>query len=313
MRTALRSIFTLPTPRSLFVTSLVIFALYGCDNSEQSLSASDEEAAIAQTKAHVRAGLETAGLTVESKDGSLALGGDIAGGNAQVGQNLKPPAWLPAAFPLPPDLAIYQLIIEADGQKNLGGKSPTVTVSEQRQSIAAWAAENDWELIDGEGSLITVVGSNGDVIDVSVDDGLDISLTISQRSVSFDRQQAATELKSQGSATLIFNEQKTMLEGECTIKGSYYRFEHMADNGTFASLQIDTSQVPAQGSATYQAVSDNGLDQYNLNFPTGNESEPVSSAAGNTFSVRGNFAKMGSSGMAWVPGEFLVTCESERG
>ncbi|MEZ5556213.1 hypothetical protein [Haliea sp.] len=289
---------------------VIAACLAGCGGQDEQAGKSAEDESVESARATVGKVLEATGLAVETEDGSLAMGFERDGESARIGQNLPIPEWLPKDFPLPQDLDIRIVTVDREEQRRLEGTSATVKQATASQQVSDWANRAGWEVISADDYRVTVVNTDGQVIDVQAEDGVGMQLDMSRRSVASDRQRAAVETVSPGTATITMADTTYTLNGECRIKGSSYGFEYTAaDGSSYAQFTIQAAEDGPQGSATYQVVTGNGLTLYSINFPMYNGKEPVAQTSGKTFSVRGEFGSMGGGGIVPVPGSFAVSCE----
>jgi hypothetical protein len=287
---------------------LQLFFMQACTDKND-FSDADVDKAVEDTQAHVNSFLRSTGIVTETDSGSTGVRMDIDGGIGLMGSNLDIPAWIPKEFPLPEDLAIYVAVEEKNGDKNLAGNSQTVSREAYQPRIVAWAEERGKEVIDRGSRRITVVYSDDEVIDVDIENGLGITLTVSNRSVAHDRQSVAPEIISSGLAHIEMAGKSWDLAGNCTIKGTSYNFEHNApDSSTVANFTIQSAHEAPQGSAMFMTFGSNGVATFSINFPTGSENEPEIATAETKFSVRGEFGGMSSADGRWVNGIISVDC-----
>ena len=299
-----------PTAFKALAIGVMTAWLAGCGDQGEQAATSAEDEAVESARATVGTVLKATGLAVETEDGNLAMGYERDGESARFGQNLPVPEWLPENFPLPADLDIRIVTVDLEGQKRLEGTSAEVSQNAMSQQVSDWANRAGWELISADDFRVTVVSTDGEVLDLQAEDGVGMQLEMSRRSVTSDRQRAAVETVSPGTATITLADETYTLSGECKIKGSSYGFEYTAvDGSSFAQFSIQGADDGPQGSATYQVVTGSGFNQYAINFPMYNDKEPVAQTSGKAFSVRGEFGSMGSGGMVPVPGTFAVSCE----
>ena len=284
--------------------------LTGCGDQSEQAEKSAEDEGVESAQATVRSVLKASGLAVETEDGGIAMGFEHDGESASIGQKLVAPDWLPENFPLPRDLDIRIITVDLSQERRLEGLSAEVSQSAISQQITDWAGRAGWEVISADERRVTVVSSDGEVIDVQAEDGRGMQLEMSRRSVAYDRQRAAVEQVGPGTAAITLEDQTYTLDGECRIKGSSYAFEHAATDGSSsAQVSIQSAEDGPQGSASYQVISGSGFQLYTINFPTYNNREPVTQTSAKTFSVRGDFGSMGGGTMSLVPGSFEVSCK----
>ncbi len=289
---------------------LLVVALGGCggEQQESEMSEEDMDAAVAQTQEGVREALKATGIAQEEENGGLSVGYEGEGESARMGDNLPAPDWLPAGFPLPGDLSIGLITTDLNGEKNLAGRSAATRDSVYRE-VEAWAALSGWEMIPANDRVITLVNQTGDVIDAVLEGGDTFSLRLSRRSVASDRQKAAVERTGPGVAAIEVDGKRMEVNGTCRIKGNYHLFEYSSDDGmTYAQLELQQTETETRGSASVHYFETGQFRQLNMNFPMGSGEEPQAQAAGDEFSVRGNFASMSAEGIKGFPGSFSVTC-----
>jgi hypothetical protein len=295
--------------RTALAACVVALCLSACGGSEDDSgqAVTDEDVAAAQDT--VNTVLKASGLAQENEQGELELGFDKDGESARLGENLSVPEWLPKGFPLPSDLSIKLVTANLNDEKNLEGRSSSVTLADLSKQVTDWSTANGWELITANSERIITVNSGGDVIDIKAEDGVGMQLTMSKRSVAWDRQKAAVEVVSPGIATVTLADNSYTLNGECKIKGSTYGFEYYSpDGGISGTVMIQSADSEPTGSATLQVSNSSGFNQYTISFPTDSNEMPVITASGKEFSVSGQFGSMGSGGMQAVQGVYKVKC-----
>ncbi|MHC4263921.1 MAG: hypothetical protein ACYSWX_15470, partial [Planctomycetota bacterium] len=163
----------------------------------------------------------------------------------------------------------------------------------------------DTETIDGR-LTVSAARADGEVIDVYAYAG-SYSLEISMRDISFDLQEAAEVVESAGTATVVVGDATHSLEGNCTIQGADYRFEHQAADGTtVASVEIYGVSDPPSGSAFFMEFAENEITQYVINFPMYNDNEPIVTSGGTNFGVSGEL--LSTIGAENAQGSFSVAC-----
>ena len=175
--------------------------LAGCGGQDDQAGKSAEDESVESARATVGTVLKATGLAVETEDGSLAMGYERDGESARIGQNLPTPEWLPKNFPLPEDLDIRIVTVDRDEQRRLEGTSAKVKQDAMSQQVSDWADRAGWEVISADDYRVTVVNTDGEVIDLQAEDGVGMQLEMSRRSVASDRQRAAVETVSTAKRT----------------------------------------------------------------------------------------------------------------
>jgi hypothetical protein len=301
---------------------LATLSLAGCGKGESTTEASssssaiegvtDEQldAAVDETRQRVKNALKAQGVGSETAKGGYAVGIEGDGESASMGVDLDVPAWLPARFPLPEDLSISMVTTDKQGSKVLRGTSASVQQAQLAELAGQWAGSHNWEVVRSTEQVVTLANSDGEVLDVRVDDRTQLELTLSRRDIAWERQQAAPERKGLGSANITMGGDTRTVSGECVIKGSNYRFEYSAQDGSAnANVQIQEANTTPTGSASFMSTGQGQFAQFSINFPMGNDNEPVITASGDAFSVSGKYASMSGSGLSVVDGNITVNCE----
>lgn len=296
--------------RTALAPLVAVLWLSACGDSQEDPGPQVTDEDVASAQATYETVLKASGLAKENEQGELELGFDKDGESARMGENLSVPEWLPKGFPLPADLSIKLITTNLMDEKNLQGRSSAVTLADLSKQVAEWSTANAWELITANSDQIITVSAGGDVIDVQAEDGVGMQLSMSKRSVVWDRQQAAVEIISPGIATVTLADKTHTLKGECKIKGSSYGFEYYSPDGSLSgTAMIQSADSEPSGSATLQTSNSSGFNQYTISFPIDSTEGPTVKASGKKFSISGQFGSMGSGGMQLVPGVYTVECE----
>lgn len=228
-------------------------------------------------------------LDLDGDDASVRM--EIDGAEAQMGDDLDVPGWVPDGFPLPDDLNISMAAVE-DGQSVLSGSS-SAPADPLRDEVLAWLASNGYELLvdtTGDDRFNFVAARGDDVLEGNHGLG-GFTLMAGQRDVTFERQDAAVVREGTGTAVVSVGEIALELEGTCRIQGGDYTFDH-TDLAATANLSVyAVGDQPPQGSAfVMTSDADAGeIVQYSINFPMGNDDEPQVSTGENTFAVEGTW------------------------
>jgi hypothetical protein len=275
----------------------------GCGGGDDAAAqlGGDDAAAIPDGVGEVLEQVVGNGVDIDIGDDG-AVGMSMGEGSAQMGTDLPVPDWVPAGFPLPDDLAISLTGTDGDVRQLSGTSASPAGPSSRR--IVEWFQAEGYEILqddqDGESSFLTAVSPGGDVLDVDLGDGW-LMLEVSQRDVTFDRQEAAELLESAGTAIVTLGDDRFEIDGQCRIQGKDYSFEQFAgDSGVTVTAQVFAVTEPAQGSAFVMWASGNSVEQYTINFPGGVGDTEVTteatgySIAGQFFSTIGSETRMGS-------------------
>lgn len=300
------------TPLYRAVKSIGVIAativLVACGDSKED-SDVDIEAAVANTQNQVTSVLNASGIIEQTANGSNAVRMQLDGGEGVMGSDLPVPEWMPAGFPFPDDLSIFATVIEQDGTRVLSGNSATVTKDTYWSRVISWGKSHDMEILNGGGLMLTLVTSSGDIIDVETGDNIGVEVKMSKRSVATDRQRSAAEINSRGIAHIKIDGETWNLEGDCTIKGTQYGFQHSSSDGsTTAEFSIQSADSTPYGSASLFIVGSDGARAFNTNFPLDSDLNPDVHAEGTRFSISGKFSRM-TMGADPADGTFAVECE----
>lgn len=289
-------------PAAVVTGVLILGACSGEDLIESGLEEAIERSAESEGAGDVELDLD-----LDGDGGSFSM--EIDGAEAQMGDDLDVPDWVPDGFPLPDDLSISLAVVE-DGQSVISGTS-SAPAAPLREEVMAWLASNDYEvLVDttGEDRFNFVAARGEDVLEGSHGLG-GFMLSSGQRDVTYERQDAATVREGPGTATVSVGEIDVELEGTCRIQGGDYAFDH-GDLTATANLSVyAVGDQPPQGSAFVMTSDPDAGEfiQYTINFPMGNDDEPRVSTGENTFGVEGTWFDL--LGGEPVPGSMEVTCD----
>lgn len=292
------------TPRRLAVPLLAAAAAVGC-SSEDVMERGLEEA-IERGAESEGAGDVDLDLDLDGDGGSFSM--EVDGAQAQVGDDLDVPGWVPDGFPLPDDLNISLAVVE-DGTSTISG-STSAPAGPLRDEVLGWLESNGFELLTdstGEDRFNFVAARGDDVLEGNHGFG-SFTLAASQRDVTFERQEAAAVREGPGTATVQVGAIDTQLDGTCRIQGRDYTFETFGTEATAnMSVYAVGDQVP-QGSAFVMTVDieTNEFIQYSINYPMGNDDEPQVSLAETSFGVSGSWFDM--LGGDPVQGTMNITC-----